>query len=287
MGEVIAAAAYSAGRKVQDIRSRRAARGPRKPGHFVWIGIHEPDEHELRQLQSQFGLHELAIEDALNAHQRPKLEQYGETTFLVLRTAFWLGRAHRARRDRDLRRPGLHHLGPARRVRLLRPGAAVRRGGALAAGERRGLRRSTRSSTSSSTTTWPWSTTCAARSRRSRRRSSSRRWTRAKIARIYGLRRELQRLRLAVAPTAEVCRRLEHARPARDRPFLPALLPGHRRPREPGAGADRHLARDAGLRLRGRACSTEPGRGRARSAAGWRAGPRSWPCRRRSPASTA
>ena len=88
MGKVIAAAAYSAGRKVADIAVEESGEWAARPGHFVWIGIESPDEQELRQLQDQFGLHELAIEDALHAHQRPKLETYGETTFLVLRTAF-------------------------------------------------------------------------------------------------------------------------------------------------------------------------------------------------------
>ena len=67
----------------------------------------------------------------------------------------------------------------------------------------------------------------------------------AKIARIYGLRRELQRLKLAVAPTAEVCKRLEHVELPGVDPVVPALLPGHRRPHEPRARADRHAARDA------------------------------------------
>ncbi len=88
MGQVIAAAAYSAGRKVADIALQEGGVWATKPGHFVWIGIHQPDEHELRQLQEQFHLHELAIEDARDAHQRPKLEQYGDATFVVLRTAF-------------------------------------------------------------------------------------------------------------------------------------------------------------------------------------------------------
>ena len=47
-----------------------------KTGHVVWIGLHEPSEELLRRVQRQFGLHELAIEDALHAHQRPKIEQY-------------------------------------------------------------------------------------------------------------------------------------------------------------------------------------------------------------------
>lgn len=57
------------------------------PEQFVWVGLHEPGEALLRQVQQEFGLHELAIEDALRAHQRPKLEEYGDALFVVLRTA--------------------------------------------------------------------------------------------------------------------------------------------------------------------------------------------------------
>jgi magnesium transporter len=53
----------------------------------VWIGLHEPDEDLLRRVQAEFGLHDLAIEDAHRAHQRPKLERYGDSLFVVLRTA--------------------------------------------------------------------------------------------------------------------------------------------------------------------------------------------------------
>ena len=54
---------------------------------FVWVGLYEPDEAILRQLQSEFGLHDLAIEDALKAHQRPKAESYGNSMFVVVNTA--------------------------------------------------------------------------------------------------------------------------------------------------------------------------------------------------------
>ena len=53
---------------------------------FVWLGLHEPSAEELRQVQERFGLHELAVEDALHAHQRPKLEDYDESFFVVLKT---------------------------------------------------------------------------------------------------------------------------------------------------------------------------------------------------------
>jgi magnesium transporter len=56
------------------------------PDHFVWIGLHEPGEDLLRTVQQEFNLHDLAIEDAHRAHQRPKLEQYGDSLFLVLHT---------------------------------------------------------------------------------------------------------------------------------------------------------------------------------------------------------
>jgi magnesium transporter len=54
---------------------------------FIWIGLHAPEESLLRQVQAEFGLHDLAIEDALRAHQRPKLERYEDSLFIVLRTA--------------------------------------------------------------------------------------------------------------------------------------------------------------------------------------------------------
>jgi magnesium transporter len=53
---------------------------------FVWIGLHEPDEHQMHSVAQIFGLHPLAVEDAVHAHQRPKLERYDNTLFLVLKT---------------------------------------------------------------------------------------------------------------------------------------------------------------------------------------------------------
>jgi magnesium transporter len=56
-------------------------------GDFVWLGLHEPTPQELADVQRAFGLHELAVEDAAHAHQRPKLEDYEDSFFVVLRTA--------------------------------------------------------------------------------------------------------------------------------------------------------------------------------------------------------
>ena len=58
-----------------------------QPDTFIWMGLHEPDEPLLEKLQEEFGLHDLAIEDAHKAHQRPKIDVYGDSLFVVLRTA--------------------------------------------------------------------------------------------------------------------------------------------------------------------------------------------------------
>jgi len=83
MGRVVAAAVYSAGKKVTNITLDEGAAWAAKPGHFVWIGLEEPNAQELANLQKQFNLHELAIEDALEKHSRPKLETFGDALFIV------------------------------------------------------------------------------------------------------------------------------------------------------------------------------------------------------------
>ncbi|MEU7060994.1 magnesium and cobalt transport protein CorA [Streptomyces sp. NPDC046197] len=61
-----------------------------EPDGMAWIGLARPTERELLSLASEFGLHPLAVEDATEAHQRPKLERYGDTLFVVLRAARYL-----------------------------------------------------------------------------------------------------------------------------------------------------------------------------------------------------
>ena len=58
---------------------------------FVWIGLHEPTPAEFEAVQAEFNLHELAVEDAIKAHQRPKVEVYGDSLFIVLKTHSLLG----------------------------------------------------------------------------------------------------------------------------------------------------------------------------------------------------
>jgi magnesium transporter len=87
MGRIVAAYAYHDGRRIAEIQLGESRTWATEKGDFVWIGFLEPTEHDLRILQAQFGLHELAVEDALHAHQLPKLEIYGDSLFLALRTA--------------------------------------------------------------------------------------------------------------------------------------------------------------------------------------------------------
>lgn len=63
---------------------------PGAPGSLAWIGLFRPAAAQLLQAAERFGLHELAVEDAIVAHQRPKLERYGDTLFVVLRAARYL-----------------------------------------------------------------------------------------------------------------------------------------------------------------------------------------------------
>jgi magnesium transporter len=87
MDAIVNAAAYSQGRRVANVELSRVNEVLKDKDKFVWVGMHEPDEELLHQVQREFHLHDLAIEDAHSAHQRPKLESYGDTLFIVLRTA--------------------------------------------------------------------------------------------------------------------------------------------------------------------------------------------------------
>ncbi|MFE7529265.1 magnesium and cobalt transport protein CorA [Kitasatospora sp. NPDC057542] len=66
---------------------------PDRPGTMAWIGLFRPAEAQLLEAADRFDLHELAVEDAIVAHQRPKLERYGDTLFVVLRAARYLDEA--------------------------------------------------------------------------------------------------------------------------------------------------------------------------------------------------
>jgi magnesium transporter len=86
---VVDSAVYAQGRRVASPGSLVQTYGSlREHEHgLAWIGLYRPDASELASVAAEFGLHELAVEDAIQAHQRPKLERYGDTLFVVLRAA--------------------------------------------------------------------------------------------------------------------------------------------------------------------------------------------------------
>ena len=78
--------AYEHGRKLADIPVTKIREFIDRPDGFVWVAIADPDAAELEYLQGEFDLHPLAVEDARNGHQRPKIEEYGTSLFVVLHT---------------------------------------------------------------------------------------------------------------------------------------------------------------------------------------------------------
>jgi magnesium transporter len=85
---IVDCAAYEGGRRREGKLSMdRAGEAAREAGTFVWLGVVEPTAEEFKAIAAEFGLHELAQEDAVRAHQRPKVEEYGETIHVVVKTA--------------------------------------------------------------------------------------------------------------------------------------------------------------------------------------------------------
>jgi len=76
--------AYRNGQKLADIPTEDIARWVAQPDCFVWVALRDASDTELRQMQAEFDLHPLAVEDAGHGHQRPKMEEYGDTVFVVL-----------------------------------------------------------------------------------------------------------------------------------------------------------------------------------------------------------
>ena len=75
---------YQEGRRVQDIPVEEIGRWIGRGDSFVWVALKDATAEELTAMQEQFGLHELAVEDARHGHQRPKIEEYGDSLFAVL-----------------------------------------------------------------------------------------------------------------------------------------------------------------------------------------------------------
>jgi magnesium transporter len=78
--------AYQDGKKLADIATRDISDYVSRPECLVWVALANPDPEELAEMQVEFGLHPLAVEDAHHGHQRPKIEEYGDSLFCVLHT---------------------------------------------------------------------------------------------------------------------------------------------------------------------------------------------------------
>jgi magnesium transporter len=79
-------AVYENGKKVADIPKEDIHLHCGKPGRFVWVALRDPEPAELEEMRIEFGLHELAVEDAQHGNQRPKIEEYGDCIFAVMHT---------------------------------------------------------------------------------------------------------------------------------------------------------------------------------------------------------
>lgn len=86
---VVNCVAYKAGQRLGEVTIDDISEVVKQPDTFIWLGLRQPEPAFMRKVQAEFGLHDLAIEDALCAHQRPKLETYGDSLFIVVKTAQW------------------------------------------------------------------------------------------------------------------------------------------------------------------------------------------------------
>lgn len=75
---------YQDGKRLSDIPTEDISEYVKRPDCFVWVALKDADAAELEQMQQEFGLHELAVEDARHGHQRPKIEEYGDSLFAVM-----------------------------------------------------------------------------------------------------------------------------------------------------------------------------------------------------------
>jgi magnesium transporter len=78
--------AYQEGKRLADVPVDHIREYLQRPDCFVWVALKDADPGELRRMQAEFGLHELAVEDALHGNQRPKIEEYGDSLFAVMHT---------------------------------------------------------------------------------------------------------------------------------------------------------------------------------------------------------
>lgn len=88
---IVNCVAYEHGHRQRDIRVEDIAEAMQNPDCFVWVALHDPDPEEFKRFEEVFDLHELAVEDALHGQQRPKIEEYGQALFAIMRPITLVG----------------------------------------------------------------------------------------------------------------------------------------------------------------------------------------------------
>ena len=220
---LVAAGVYVDGRRIANIAIDEASSWRSRPGHVVWIGLHEPDLSLLTGVQRQFELHDLAIEDANHAHQRPKIEQYGDGLFIVARTAqlvegeIAFGETHLFVGEGYL--VSVRHGASTSYAAVRERCESCPR--ALARGEDYILYAILDFIVDNYS---PVLETIQEEVEEMEKLVLANGMTRAQIERLYSLRRDLLRLRNAVGPLVEVCRRLEHDNLPMVRPTMQPLF---------------------------------------------------------------
>src|SRR5262247_2395054 len=81
---LVSCVAYQDGKRLGDIKPEEISQYVSRPECFVWVALKDPGPGELAAMQKEFDLHELAVEDARHGHQRPKIDEYGDSLFAVL-----------------------------------------------------------------------------------------------------------------------------------------------------------------------------------------------------------
>ena len=190
-----------------DVHVRGGVRGVEGPGNLLWLGLYEPTPEEFASVRSAFELHELAVEDALKAHQRPKLEEYDDTLFLVVKTARYGDREEAVTLGEILLFVETTSSWPSGTANRALSGRPARRSRSaprcLCAAPRRSFGPS---STTSSTTTSRYSKGSSTTSTRSRPGFSPEKSNPAE--RIYFLKRELMEFLRGVSPLLDPLDRL-------------------------------------------------------------------------------
>ena len=256
---VVASGVYRDGRRVGDIPIDEAAGWAGRDGHVVWIGLLEPSRELLLRVQRQFGLHDLAIEDAEHPHARPKVEQYGDALFIVARTA--------QLSDGRVAFGETHIFVGKGFIVSVRHGASASYGAVrkhwescpqvLAKGEDFILYAILDFIVDQY---MPVLEAIGEEVEEIEDMVLVKPMAAAEIERLYMLRRDLQRLRNAAAPLVDVCRRLTSPDITQVGAGDALLLPRRDRPHPRRAGEDRQPARGPGLRLRDQpAHGPEPG----------------------------